>query len=219
MINFVCYCRRSTQSQDNSFEAQMQTINTFVSNHNGSIVGVYKETAMGDDDTRPLLKQAVYDAVSTGSVLIVSHTDRLARSGYTIARLNEISNLRLCVASDGALQANALMLGIKGLLAQEEKQAIRRRIKDAIAVIKASGRTWGNGKLGQQHGANGRKSYKNKCNAYAETIVPRIKALRLSGINSYTGIANQLNLAGFKTINNKKFYPQTIKNLCLTYSI
>jgi len=219
MLSFVSYARKSTSKQDHSFEAKMSVIHSFVERQEGVIVSKYYETMSGSRDDRAVLQLAIDDAVKNNHVLITSHVDRLSRRLGTIARLNDIKNLRICVVELGSLEASKLILNMRAVISQEEREAIRRRMVDTIAVIKASGRTWGNHSLGSQHGPKARETYKRKCMEHNDTIVPRIKALRLSGITSYTSIARHLNSAGFLTTNSKKFYPQTVKNICLTYSV
>jgi len=219
MLSFISYARKSTSKQDHSFEAQMSVIKSFVDRQDGAITREYYETCSGGKDDRPILKQAIDDAVKHGHVLITSHVDRLSRRLRCIATLNDIPKLRICVVELGSLEASKLILNMRAVISQEEREAIRRRMVDTIAVIKASGRTWGNHDLGSQHGPLARATYRKKCKDHNDTIVPRIKALRLSGITSYTAIARCLNTAGYTTTNNKSFYPQTIKNICLTYSI
>ena len=219
MLSFISYARKSTSKQDHSFEAQMSVINSFIERQGGVLVNEYYEQMAGGRNDRPVLQQAIDDAVKNKHVLITSHVDRLSRRISLVANLNDIKGLRICVVELGSLEASKLILNMRAVISQEEREAIRRRMVDTIAVIKASGRKWGNHNLGSQHGPKARETYKRMCKEHNDTIVPRIKALRLSGINSYTAIARCLNTAGYTTTNNKKFYPQTIKNICLTYSI
>jgi len=217
MNTFVTYCRKSTSRQENSYDTQMDAINSFIAVNGGIIVKSYFEAASGADDQRKVLSDAVNDAVSNGHFLIVSTSCRLARSLYTVARLTKIDGLRIVVAELGSIQASNLMLELKSVIAAEERAAISRRVKDTFATLRAQGRTFGRSDFGALEGSKGRDAYKRKCDAFAETIIPRIQALKLSGICSYTSIAKHLNLAGFTTVNGKKWFPATVRNLMLTY--
>jgi len=218
MNSYCCYLRKSTNRQENSFDSQKDVIDSFIASNGGDIVHIFKEEGTGSDDTRPVLQQAVEYCVSNGSMLLVSHCDRLSRNLYTVARLNQLKGLTIVVAELGTVQASTLMLNLRSVIASEERAAIRRRIKDTFATLKAQGRTFGRSDFGLKEGCKGRSSYKRKCDEFAALLMPRIKALKLAGICSYTAISKHLNLAGFTTVNGKRFYPTTVKNLLLTYS-
>ena len=217
MTTYTAYCRRSTNKQDNSIEAQLDVINAFITTNGGELVNVFTESDTGSNDRRPILQQAVDSSVSSGSNLIVSHCDRLSRNLFTIARLNNVKGLNIVVAELGSVQASTLMLNLRCVIAVEEREAIKRRIKDAFAVLRAKGVEFGRKDFGAIEGGKGRASYKSKCDAYAVDIMPRINALKLSGVTTYNAIASHLNMAGFTSVNGKRFYPSTIKNLILTY--
>ena len=142
MNTYCCYLRKSTNKQENSFDSQQDVIDTFVASNGGEIVTTFKEEATGSDDSRPVLQQAVEYSVSNGSMLLVSHCDRLSRNLYTVARLNQLKGLTIVVAELGTVHASTLMLNLRTVIACEERTAIRRRIKDTFATLKAQGRTF-----------------------------------------------------------------------------
>ena len=188
-MKFTALIRTSTTHQENSFATQMDVINSFVNRYDGIVVNVFKEMCSGGKDERPVLNQAVESCLSDGSTLIVAYTDRLSR----------------------------MMLNLRTMIAEEEKEAIRRRIKHTIKTLKENGREWGRKDLFEKEGKKARTAYKNKRDVHAEKMIPRIKSLRLSGITSYNQIAKHLNSCSFKTVNQRKWFSASVRNFCLTY--
>ena len=134
-----------------------------------------------------------------------------------MSKLNRIKNLKIAVCEFGTLENSKMMLNLRTMIAEEEKEAIRRRIKHTIKTLKENGREWGRKDLFEKEGKKARTAYKNKRDVHAEKMIPRIKSLRLSGITSYNQIAKHLNSCSFTTVNQRKWFSASVRNFCLTY--
>jgi DNA invertase Pin-like site-specific DNA recombinase len=105
------------------------------------------------------------------------------------------------------------------LVAQQERQAISRRTKEALAAAKARG-----AKLGNPNGAAAlRRAGKGghalhatvKANAdnFAETLAPVLADIRAAGHNTLRAIAAELNARDIRTRRGGKWQVSNVRNL------
>ena len=92
-------------------------------------------------------------------------------------------------------------------------------IKEGIKRVRASGREWGRKDLFAVEGKKASAGYKKKRDKHAETILPKIKALKLSGVCSYNQIAKRLNEAELLTTNGRRWYAASVRSICLAYNV
>ena len=152
-IKFVSYCRVSTDEQGRSglgMEAQAAAIRAAVAAQNGTIIREFADVASGNDDARPGLEAALKLCRRTGAKLVVSKLDRLSRAVATIARIMRDRGIDLIVAE--CVGASPLELHIRAAFAQEERQRIACRTKDALGALKARGVKLGSSRPGHWKG-------------------------------------------------------------------
>ena len=99
-----------------------------------STSGRFTEIESGRKVDRPELQKALELARLTGSTLVIAKLDRLSRNAAFLLTLRD-AGVRF-VACDMP-QANDLSVGITELVAEQEREAISRRTKEALAASRA----------------------------------------------------------------------------------
>ena len=90
---------------------------------------------------RPQLKQALHLAKVTGATLVIAKLDRLSRIAAFLLMLRD-SGVRFSAVD--LPEANDLTVGIMALVAQQEREAISRRTREALSVARSRGVKLGN---------------------------------------------------------------------------
>lgn len=199
MKQYVTYTRVSTKEQGRSglgLEAQERDIELFLENYSEEpweVIGRFTDVQSGGDDSRPELDAALEMARRTGAELLVAKLDRLSRRVSYIATLMEDPKLRLRVAQ--MPYADKFQLHIYAALAEQERDFISKRTKEALRAAKARGV-----KLG---GLRDKTMKRNealiaKADREAEKVLKVIKPLRDAG-QTLTAIAETLEGMGVKT--------------------
>ena len=136
MCRVVTYFRVSTEAQGRSglgLEAQREAVARLVQSRGWQAVAEFTEVESGKRNDRPELSKALHRAKVTGSVLVVAKLDRLSRNVAFLATLQE-SGVRFLAAD--MPEANELTVHIMAAVAQEERKAIGRRTREALAAAK-----------------------------------------------------------------------------------
>lgn len=219
-MKIVSYCRVSTDRQGDSglgLEAQRDRIQAYATSRSARILREFVEVESGKASAnRPELLAALHLAKVTGSVLVIAKMDRLSRNAAFLLTLKD-SGVRF-IAADNP-DANDLTVSILAVIAQQEREAISIRTKDALAVAKKRGI-----KLGNPNGAAalkragkgneaGVQAIKAKADAHAADLKPVIEHLLSQGIKSLGAIAKTLNEDGFKTPRGGVWHKTSVANL------
>ena len=147
MRQYVVYTRVSTKEQGRSglgLEAQQRDIHLYLENYSEvpwEIVGQFQDVQSGGEDDRPQLRAALEQVRRTGAELLVAKLDRLSRKVSFIAQLMDAPKVRLRVAT--MPQADKFQLHIYAALAEQERDFISKRTKDALKAAKARGKALG----------------------------------------------------------------------------
>lgn len=222
-MKIVTYHRVSTARQGLSglgLEAQENAVNEFAQGKQADIIGSFVEVETGKNDNRPELAKALHLAEVTGATLVIAKLDRLSRNAAFLLTLRD-SGVKF-IAADMP-DANELTVGIMSLVAQQEREAISKRTKEALAVAKvrleAQGRRLGNpnGAAALRQANKGNKDslkvIKMNADKHAQRLIPIIDDVREGGHTSLGAIAKELNSRGILTPRDGLWYPTSIKNL------
>lgn len=215
---FIAYMRVSTARQGQSglgLEAQRRAITDFVSNR-GEVVAEFTEVESGKRADRPELLKALHHAKVTGATLVIAKLDRLSRNAAFLLTLRD-SGARF-VAADMP-DANDLTVGIMALVAQQEREAISRRTKEALQAAKARGTKLGNPKgaapLLRARAGNDAAIRANrlKADTFAGDLAPVICSLKVEGITTLGAMADALNQRGMLTPRGATWHKSSVRNL------
>jgi DNA invertase Pin-like site-specific DNA recombinase len=216
---FVSYLRVSTKRQGESglgLEAQRKAVEDYLNGGHWSLVAEYVEIESGKRDDRPKLRAALHHAKVTGARLLIAKLDRLSRDAHFLLGLQKAGvQFTACDMRD----ANELTIGILALVAQNEREAISKRTKAALAAAKARGQKLGNpnGAAPLRRAGKGNRAaigaIKERADQHAKDILPVIDDIRAAGITTLEGIAAELNARGILTARRGAWYPSTVKRL------
>jgi len=177
MSPLVAYYRVSSQKQGRSglgLEAQRKAVAAFASTEGFEIIAEYTEieTGKGADalDRRPELKAALKAAKKAKASVAVAKLDRLSRDVAFISGLMA-QKVPFIVAALGR-NVDSFVLHIYAALAQQEREMISRRTKEALQAAKARGV-----KLGRQETADANRLAAAARDAALEPILQELSHL------------------------------------------
>lgn len=215
----VAYHRVSTAKQGASglgLEAQQSAIEAYAQRIGGTVLGAFTEVESGKKDDRPQLKAALHQAKVTGATLVIAKLDRLSRNAAFLLTLRD-AGVRF-VAADMP-EANNLTVGIMALVAQEEREAISRRTREALQAAKGRGKVLGNPngaapllRAGRGNAA-GVEAVKARAQEHAEMLRPVVESLQAQGVTSLGALADALNGGGYQAPRGGVWHKTSVKNL------
>jgi DNA invertase Pin-like site-specific DNA recombinase len=216
---FIAYERVSTARQGASglgLQAQRSAIDAFAALRGADVTARFTEVESGRRADRPELTKALDLARLTGATLVIAKLDRLSHNAAFLLTLRD-SGVRF-LACDMP-EANDLTVGIMALVAQQQREAISRRTKEALAAAKARGVKLGNPngaaalKRAGKGGAPLRAAVAANADAFAESLAPVIQTLQATGHTSLRALAEELNAQGMRTRRGGRWHVSTVKNL------
>ncbi|MCC5982587.1 MAG: recombinase family protein [Oceanicaulis sp.] len=213
MLQFVIYRRVSTEEQGRSglgLDAQERDISIFLDTYAEipfEVIGEFTDVLSGKGDDRPQLQAALDLVRSRGATLLVAKLDRLSRKVSFIASIMDDKRVNLRVAS--MPHADKFSLHIYAALAEQEREFISLRTKQALAAAKARGVKLGGdrGNIAQINAAKRRHA-----DAFAETVEGIVKPLRERGA-TLREIAEALNAAGVQTRGGGRWHANTVSRV------
>lgn len=209
---YVIYYRVSTKRQGESglgLEAQERDIALFLENYSDvpfEIIGTFTDVESGKLADRPELIKALELTRAAGAELLVAKLDRLSRKVSQIATLMDDKRLRIRVAA--MPHADKFQLHIYAALAEQERDFISLRTKQALAAAKARGV-----KLGGMRDATMKRNEATiaAADAAAQRVASIIKPMRANG-STLQQIADALNSAKVPTPRGRTWAPMSVKN-------
>jgi DNA invertase Pin-like site-specific DNA recombinase len=218
-MKIVSYLRVSTAKQGQSglgLDAQSTAIDAYVTTKKAVVLGSFTEIESGNNNERPKLAEALHLSQVTGATLVIAKLDRLSRNASFLLALRD-SGVDF-VATD-LPDANRLTVGIMALIAEQEREAISKRTKDALQEAKKRGQ-----KLGNPNGASAlRRANKGnsaslatiKANAdrRANNLQAVLKSLAGEGVVNLGAMAKALNDRHMKTARGGAWYKSSVSNL------
>lgn len=121
--------------------------------------------------------------------------------------------------------ANELTVGIMALVAQQEREAISKRTKEALQAAKARGKRLGNPNgaaallRADKGNAAGVEAVKAKARDHAEDLRPVVESLQAQGTTSLGALADALNGGGFRTPRGGSWHKTSVRNLLERLSV
>lgn len=208
---FISYLRVSTARQGKSglgLEAQRKAVADYLNGGNWQLLAEMIEVESGKKSDRPVLQEAIDLSKATGATLVVAKIDRLTRDAAFLLSLRDAG---IDFVAADMPDANRLTVGIMALVAEQEREAISRRTKDALAAAKARGVQLGAYRDGQFVGRVGTVEDAQKASiaraakyeAAARMKLPLLQRVDPLGSLSLRQIAERLNAMGVPTVSGK----------------
>jgi DNA invertase Pin-like site-specific DNA recombinase len=215
----VAYERVSTARQGRSglgLAAQRIAINRHTAETGAEVLARFTEIESGKRTDRPELTAALHLARLTGATLVIAKLDRLSRNAAFLLTLRD-AGVRF-VACD-LPQANDLTVGIMALVAEQERQAISRRTREALAAAKARGTKLGNpnGAAALRRAGKGgtalQATVKANANRFAQDLAPVIADIQAQGHSTLRALARELTARGIQTRQGGRWQVSNVRNL------
>ena len=222
MVRYVTYRRVSTKEQGKSglgLEAQDRDIHIFLESYSPEpweVVAEYVEVHSGSDDERPELQRAIRTAKKENAILLVAKLDRLSRKVSFLASLMDDKRLNFKVAT--MPNADKFQLHIYAALAEQERDFISQRTRNALQAAKANGKKLGwsiPSRVTEQRTAalKGNQANREQADQFASNVLPIIREIEGAGITTLKGLAEALNARGVRTARGGIWHKTTVANL------
>lgn len=201
--NYIGYVRVSTAKQGQSglgLQAQRDAVMSYVGDVGGHLVDTVTEVQSGAKEDRTGLEQALLQCELTGSTLVVAKLDRLSRNFSQIAKLLEMTYVRIICADSP--NDDSFVLRIKAAVAAEERQKISERTRAALAAKKKAGFKLGNPnirKIRNSNLTNANEVRKQRSNDWQLKMYRMIQEVECYESLSIRKLAHTLNDKGYKT--------------------
>ncbi|MFR0714791.1 recombinase family protein [Enterobacterales bacterium BD_CKDN230030183-1A_HGKHYDSX7] len=234
MVNVVAYIRVSTSGQGESglgLESQREYIQRAAIQNGWNIVGEYVDVVSGKLalEERPEGKKALAACKEHDAKLLVAKLDRLSRSVLHIAQLMEQVDFKVATMP----QANTFQLHLFAALAQQEREFIAQRTKDALAALqrradagdevavkKVQNRTRALEKgraVADITAANNVRM--EKVTAFQNTVKPHVEACLYNKLSTLQAVADCLNTKGIRTKRGSIWNPTGVRRLILALGL
>ncbi|AOS96135.1 DNA-invertase hin [Microbulbifer aggregans] len=213
MRRYVTYLRVSTDRQGSSglgIEAQQRDINLYLERYSDQpfeVINSFTEVITGKDTgtIKEQREKAIQLARKERATLLVAKLDRLSRDVEDIASVIKRVDLKVaCMPS-----ADKFQLHLYAALAEQEREFISQRTKQALAAAKARGV-----KLGGLRDKTGKRNeaLKHQADSHAEQLKGIVAPLVKAGYTTRQ-IASELNKAGLRSARGCEYQSMTVSRL------
>ena len=226
MSRYVTYYRVSTKKQGadgHGINAQKASVQQFLKGNDAEEVQCFTEVGSRKDNNRPILKDAIQLCKDKGAKLLIAKLDRLSGEVefiFALKRELEEAGIGFVFADYPDAVNNTMMLATLAGFAQNDREKISKRTKDALKAAKAKGVKLGNP---DNLTDKARKKAWATISHNARTDIDTRKAfhfirpLREDG-ESYQSIAGKLNDEGYRTRRGKQFHPAQARKIFLRFT-
>ena len=218
-MKIVVYLRVSTLRQGRSglgLDAQRVATDAFVAQRCAQVLQSFTEVESGKFSTRPELAKALQLARVTGATLLIAKLDRLSRNAAFLLALRD-SGVKF-VAADMP-DANELTVGIMALVAQQERETISNRTREALQAARGRGQRLGNpnGAAALRRAGRGNQAaleaIRREADAHSERLRGLMEELTAGGITSLGAVAAELNAREILTPRGGTWHKSSVRNL------
>ncbi|HCL6023503.1 recombinase family protein [Citrobacter freundii] len=220
-MKVIAYRRVSTASQTQSglgMEAQQSYIGHAVKANEWELIGAFEDAGLSGGlapHLRPGLKAAIELAKKEGAALLVAKIDRLSRSVADTAQVMEAVEIKVATMP----HANNFQLHLFAALAEQEKEFIQQRTREALAALQAradAGEEVATAKIARRNAVigtvataatrqKGADAMKTGADAFAKAIRAHILEAQHDGATTLQQIADALNGKGVSTRRGAKW--------------
>jgi len=209
--SIVSYLRVSTQKQGQSglgLEAQKKAVEEYLNGGDWNVLEELVEIESGKNSKRPKLLEAIELCKASGATLVVAKIDRLTRDAAFLLNLKDAG---IDFIAADMPEANRLTIGIMALVAEQEREAISKRTKDALAAAKARGQQLGAYRDGVFVGRRGTAEDTQRATEARTALfvvrthqkLPMLKRIDPDNAMSLRAIADKLNDMNISTVTGK----------------
>jgi len=212
---WIAYYRVSTQKQGQSglgLEAQRAAVAQYLNGGRWRLLAEFTEVESGKKNDRAELGKAMAQCRLTGAKLVIAKLDRLSRDAAFLLNLRDSGVDFVCADMP---DANRLTVGILALVAENEREAISKRTKDALAAAKARGTPLGGyrgyrpDKAAAEHA---RAGLLMQADAFAARVGPIVRELQAAGASLHK-IAAELTERGIQTARGGAWTATAVRNV------
>jgi DNA invertase Pin-like site-specific DNA recombinase len=213
---YVSYIRVSTSRQGQSglgLEAQQLAVTNFVKSQgaDAEIIREFVEVESAKGNVfRPVLAEAIKVCKANGFCLCVAKLDRLSRNLHFVTTLQ---NSKIDFIAADNPHATPFLIHIHVAVAENERQMISTRTKEALAAAKRRGVKLGNPhyQIAISKAVEVRQQLADQRNTELRKTVKEV--MDKTGLTKLADIAQALNLRGIKTNRGCEFTPTQIHRL------
>ncbi|UVL30141.1 recombinase family protein [Pseudomonas donghuensis] len=234
MANVVAYIRVSTSRQGDSglgLEAQREYIERAAIQNGWNVIAEFVDVVSGKQalEDRPAGKKALAMCKEHDAMLLVAKLDRLSRSVLHIAQLMEQVDFKVATMP----QANTFQLHLFAALAQQEREFIAQRTKDALAALQRRAEA---GDAVSVKKINRRTQALEKGRAVADitaannvrmenvaafqaAVRPHLESCLYNKLSTLQAVADCLNAKGIRTKRGSIWNPTAVRRLILALDL